>query len=357
MCTICEFNQAKAEGFALNLMEVYNKGALSLMISVGHRTGLFDIMDTMEPATSEKIAGASGLNERYVREWLNAMVVGRIITADDKANYHLPAEHAAFLTRVNSTSNMAVVAQFIPELARVEDKIIGCFKNGGGVNYEEYHRFHTIMAEDSGQTVISSLLQTILPLASGIIEKLEKGIKILDVGCGSGKALNMMAETFPNSQFFGYDLCAEPIDAASMDAMNRQLINVFFEQRDLTSTKPTLTFDLITAFDSIHDQARPDIVLKFIYDSLNDDGVFLMQDIDASSNVLNNMEHPLGSLLYTVSTMHCMSVSLAQDGMGLGTMWGTEKAQQMLKEAGFREIEENRLEHDPQNCYFIIRRN
>ena len=111
---------------------------------------------------------------------------------------------------------------------------------------------------------------------------------------------------------------------------------------------------MITAFDAIHDQARPDKVLQFVNDSLKKDGDFLMQDIDASEHVQNNMEHPIGPLLYTISTMHCMTVSLAQGGMGLGTMWGTEKANRMLKEAGFKSIKENRLEHDPQNCYFVV---
>ncbi len=356
MCVICEFNQAKAEGFGNHLFEILNHSALSLMISIGHRTGLFDAMNEMKPATSQEIAGASGLNERYVREWLNAMSVGRIVEVDELGKrYRLPAEHAAVLTRANPTDNMAIFAQYIPELAQVEDKIIGCFKNGGGVAYSEFNRFHEVMAEDSGQSVLASLLHSILPLAPGIIERLEKGITVLDIGCGSGKALTLMAETYPNSQFTGYDLCIEPLETASLNAMEKGLKNIYFEQIDLTHAKVNKTFDFITAFDAIHDQARPDKVLQFISDSLNPNGIFLMQDIDGSENVRNNMDHPLGPFLYTISTMHCMTVSLAQDGgMGLGTMWGTEKAQRMLKEAGFSEVTENRLEHDPQNCYYVV---
>ncbi len=357
MCIVCEFNPAKAEGFASNLLEIYNHSALSLMISIGHRTGLFDTMERLNPATSEEIAGASGLNERYVREWLNTLTVGRIVEFDESGKlYCLPAEHAAFLTRSNPADNMAVFAQYIPVLSQVEDNIINCFKNGGGVTYEEYHRFHEVMAEDSGQTVLSALIQSILPLVPNLIDKLEQGIAVLDVGCGSGKALNLMAKTFPNSRFTGYDLCAEPIETAEREAMEMGLANVVFEQLDLTSAKPDFTFDFITAFDAIHDQARPDLVLRFVHDSLDKEGVFLMQDIDASENVLNNLDHPLGTLLYTISTMHCMSVSLAQGGMGLGTMWGTERAQRMLREAGFGRVVENRLEHDPQNCYFVVRK-
>jgi len=355
MCTLCDFNAAKSEGFAEYLLDTLNHGAISLMVSVGHRTGLFDTMSTMEPATSDAIAQASGLNERYVREWLNTMVVGRIVEIGEASGlYWLPPEHAAFLTRANGADNFGVFAQYIPVLASVEDEIIHSFYNGGGVGYKNYSRFHQVMAEDSGLTVLSSLMSTILPLVPGMTDRLEQGISVLDIGCGSGKALNLLAETYPKSSFTGIDLCEEPLEVATKDAASKGLKNVQFKQKDLTNAVADEGYHFITAFDAIHDQARPDNVLQYIHDSLKEDGVFLMQDIDASEDVKNNMDHPMGPLLYTVSTMHCMTVSLAQGGMGLGTMWGTEKANRMLKEAGFSMIKENRLEHDPQNCYFVV---
>jgi 2-polyprenyl-3-methyl-5-hydroxy-6-metoxy-1,4-benzoquinol methylase len=113
-------------------------------------------------------------------------------------------------------------------------------------------------------------------------------------------------------------------------------------------------YDLITAFDAIHDQAWPDKVLAGVAKALRPNGVFLMQDIAASSHVHKNMDHPIGPLLYTVSCMHCMSVSLAQDGMGLGAMWGEEKARDMLQQAGFSRVEVKQLSHDFQNSYYIV---
>ncbi|MFC0264481.1 class I SAM-dependent methyltransferase [Fontibacter flavus] len=354
----CEIDPVKAEGFAGSLVEMINQGAMSIMISIGHQTGLFDVMAGMEPSTSKEIADQSGLHERYVREWLNAMVVGKIVFVDDSSTYyHLPMEHAMFLSRKFPGDNIALFAQYIPVIAGVEQKVIHCFKNGGGIPYSEYVRFHEVMAEDSGQTIIGALFDHILTLIPGITQRLEKGISVLDVGCGSGRALIQLGERFPNSVFLGIDLCKEPIEKARKSTEEKGLQNVFFHQADLTSFRPDVEFDLITAFDAIHDQARPDLVLKTIYDCLKDNGVFLMQDIDASEKVYNNLDHPFGRLLYSISTMHCTSVSLAQGGMGLGTMWGTERANRMMRQAGFNNVTENRLPHDPMNCYFVVSKN
>ncbi len=145
------FDQTKAEAFAERMLDILNSGALSVMISIGHRTELFDTMAELPPSTSQQIADAAGLNERYVREWLGAMVTGRLVDYNsiDKT-YTLPTEYAAFLTRAAASDNIAPFAQFIPVLASVEHRIIDCFYKGGGVPYSEFKRFHAVMAEDSG---------------------------------------------------------------------------------------------------------------------------------------------------------------------------------------------------------------
>jgi SAM-dependent methyltransferase len=355
----------KAELFAGRMLEILNSGAIAVMTSIGHRAGLFDAMSTLPPSTSTEIASAAGLDERYVREWLGAMLVGRIVTCDiagtlgskGQPRYSLPSEHAACLTRAAAPDNVAVFAQYIPMMGAMEDRILQCFRSGGGVPYEEYDRFHEVMAEDSGQTVVPVLLGSILPLAGGLEERLEAGIDVLDVGCGSGRALNVMAARFPNSRFTGYDLSREAVAAGRAEAEHRGLANVRFEQRDLTDFDEPESYDLITAFDAIHDQKAPDRVMAGIARSLRSNGTFLMQDIAGSSHPHLNMDHPVGPLLYTVSCMHCMSVSLAQDGMGLGAMWGEEKAKEMLRAAGFDRIEVHRLDHDFQNNFYVVTRN
>jgi 2-polyprenyl-3-methyl-5-hydroxy-6-metoxy-1,4-benzoquinol methylase len=352
-----ELDPSRAEAFGERILEAINGGALAMMLSIGHRTGLFDVMSKMAPSTSGEIADEAGLSERYVREWLGAMVTGQVVEFDSKsATYHLPAEHAASLTRESRPGNMAVTCQWIPLLGSVEDEIVESFQRGGGVPYSSYHRFHAVMAEESDQTVVAALVELILPTVPGLIESLESGIEVLDVGCGSGRALNLLAATYPKSRFIGIDSSEEGVAAAQQEARERGLKNIRFEQKDVAAFDAIDRFDLITAFDAIHDQARPDVVLSAIERALRPDGVFLMQEIAGSSHVDQDIEHPIGPFLYTVSCMHCMTVSLSDGGMGLGAMWGSETATRMLGEAGFGDVRFESLPHDVINHYYTARK-
>lgn len=352
------FDAARANAFAEQFLKILNNASLCLMTSIGHRTGLFDAMSKMNPATSEEIARAASLNERYVREWLGAMVTGGVIEIDPATSkFRLPPEHAAFLTRPAGADNLAVFAQYMPLLGSVEDDIVQCFRTGGGVPYEKYPRFHEVMAEDSGQSVMSSLETYVLPLVPGMREALDKGASLLDVGCGRGAVLRRLATLFPRSHFAGYDLSEEAISFAQEEARKQSLNNVEFFPRDLSDFDRTVDserFDFVTTFDAIHDQAKPLNVLKGIFKILKRDGVYLMQDIRSSSEVHKNMDHPLGPMLYTVSCLHCMTVSLAQGGEGLGAMWGEEKTREYLSRAGFRVVETHQLKHDIQNNWYIV---
>jgi 2-polyprenyl-3-methyl-5-hydroxy-6-metoxy-1,4-benzoquinol methylase len=349
------FDETKAEAFAERFVAGLNEASLMMMFSVGHRTGLFDAMDGRDWSTSPQIAEAAGLDERYVREWLGAMVTGKVVDYRvDDATYRLPAEHARWLTRSASPENLAVTSQWISVLGCVESRIVETFKTGGGLGYECFHRFHETMAEESSQTVVSALQEHILPLDDGLSGRLEAGIRVLDVGCGSGRAACRLAEAFPASQFTGYDLCQDAVKAANELARQRGLTNVRFVVKDITHLDEPEAYDLVTAFDIVHDQKDPAAVLASIFSVLKPDGTFLMQDIAGSSYLEKNIDHPIGPFGYTVSTMHCMTVSLAQGGAGLGTMWGEELAEKMLTEAGFTGITKHKLEHDFINVYFVM---
>lgn len=352
------FDTQRAEAFAGRFLTALNEGALCLMVSIGHRTGLFDTMSESRPGTSAEIAARAGLNERYVREWLGAMVTAGVAEFEPATKrYSLPAEHGAFLTRAAAADNMAVFAQYIAELGSVESDIVECFKKGGGVPYDKFSRFHELMAEDSGQSVLSSLESHILPLVPGLTDRLEQGIDVLDLGCGRGRILHRLASLYPNSRFTGIDLSEEAIAYAQAQAAD--LENVEYIVRDLSDFHETVdaeAFDLITTFDAIHDQAKPLNVLKGIHRALNADGVYLMQDISGTGHVHKDVEHPIGTFLYTVSCMHCMTVSLAQGGEGLGAMWGEEKTREYLERAGFGSISTNRLAHDIQNNWYVVRK-
>jgi 2-polyprenyl-3-methyl-5-hydroxy-6-metoxy-1,4-benzoquinol methylase len=348
---------ARAEAFAGQMVGILNGSILALMTSIGHRTGLFDKMATLPPSTSEQIAQATGLNERYVREWLGALVTGRIIEYDpaDKT-YRLPPEHAASITRAAGPNNLAAFMQFTALMGNVEDQVVDAFREGGGVPYSAYPKFQQLMAEESAQVMDATLVDVTLPLVPGLVERLKSGIEVADVGCGQGHAINLMAKAFPNSRFTGYDFSEEGIAAAKAEASQWGLANARFEVKDAAQLDETARFDLITVFDAIHDQAQPRKVLANISQALKPDGVFLCVDIQASSNLEENMEHPLAPMLYGVSTMHCMTVSLALNGEGLGTVWGEQKAKDLLHEAGFNQIDIEHVEGDIYNALYICRK-
>ena len=359
MTAPAELDQAKVAAFEERLVGVLNAGALCLMTSIGHRSGLFDVMAEMPPASSARIAADAGLNERYVREWLGAMLAAGMVEHDpDAGTYSLPPEHAARLTRAAAPANIALQAQYIPLLGAVEDDILACFRDGGGVPYTRYGRFHELMAEDSGQSVLPMLREHILPLVPGLVGRLEHGIRVLDVGCGRGRAVNLLAGIFPRSEFAGYDLSEEAIAFAREEAARDGHANARFEAHDLSRFDDEAApgaFDLVASFDAIHDQARPMAVLRGIRRSLAEDGVYLAQDVKGSSHHHLNRDHPLGTLIYTMSCMHCMTVSLAQGGEGLGAMWGRETAERYFRDAGFRSVEVHELAHDPFNYFYVCR--
>jgi SAM-dependent methyltransferase len=183
-------------------------------------------MSKLLPSTSVEIAQSANLNERYVREWLGAMVTANIVEYDSsKQKYHLPAEHAAFLTREAGLDNIAVFTQYIALMGEVEQKIIECFHKGGGVPYSAYPRFQELQAEETARIFDARLLDNIVPLVDGLADRLKSGIAVLDVGCGRGRAVNILARTYPKSRFVGYDISTEGIEFAMHEAKQWNLIN------------------------------------------------------------------------------------------------------------------------------------
>jgi 2-polyprenyl-3-methyl-5-hydroxy-6-metoxy-1,4-benzoquinol methylase len=341
------FDSERAERFGEQMRGALNGAALGLMTSVGHRTGLFDVMRNLVPASSTEIAKRAGLAERYVREWLGAMTTAGVVEHDPAAgSFRLPCEHAAVLARASRPNNLAATFQWIPLLGSVEDEIVRCFERDGGVPYSSYRRFHAVMAEESDQTVVAGLLEHILPLVPELPESLARGADVLDVGCGSGRALARMAGAFPNSNFLGVDLSERAIQSARREARSLRLGNLRFEARDVATLDEPDRYDLVTAF-AIHHQAAPTAVLASIASALRPDGVFLMQDIAGTGALDEDAAHPLATFLYTLSCLHGTSVC---------TMWGQGAARRLLAEAGFGSIEMQTLPHDPIHLYFVARK-
>ena len=358
METVVELDAGRMAAFGEKMLGILNGGMASYMISIGHRVGLFDtIAGIGAPATSAEIASAAGLNERYVREWLGAMVTSGIVDyASGRDAYALPPEHAAMTTRAAGPNNLANFAQLVPLCASVEDELIDKFRHGGGVPYSSYPRFHAAMAEISGVTFDAALVDVTLPLVPGAVERLEAGIRVADVGCGSGHAVNVMAKAFPKSTFVGMDFSDAALAVGSAEAEAWGLANASFRTQDAAMLSGDETFDMMTTFDAVHDQADPQAMVNGIYRSLAPGGSWLCVDIQASSHVGENVAHPLGPFMYAVSCSHCMTVSLAYNGEGLGAMWGVQKAREVFTAAGFDQIELHNIPGDVFNNYYVCRK-
>jgi SAM-dependent methyltransferase len=199
---------------------------------------------------------------------------------------------------------------------------------------------------------VAALFERILPLVPGIEARLADG---LDKACGSGRAVIAFPHAVPASRFTGIDVSAEAVASSTSLASLQRLPAVRFVQGDVAELHRLGTFDLITAFDEVHDQPRPARVLRRIHESLRTGGTWLTQDIAGDARLADNREHPLGSFLYTVSCLHGMSVSLAGGGQGPGALWGREQAPEMLGAAGLDSVVVETLPHDPIDDYSIAK--
>jgi SAM-dependent methyltransferase len=283
------------------------------------------------------------------------MATGGIVEYDAATGaFTLPPEHAACLTGTSSR-NLAPNSQMLPMLSKRVPRVIESFRAGGGVSYAEYRPDFTEAQDASWRLLYDGLLiKGFLPLAKGLPERLKAGIRVADVGCGTGHAVNLMAREYPASTFVGYDLGEDAIARARAEAREMGLGNADFEALDVTRLPAEPKFDLITTFDAIHDQRDPAVVLRRVAAALAPGGIYLMMEPKTSSRLEENIGNPFAPYIYGMSVLHCMTVSLAAGGAGLGTAWGEQTARRMLGEAGFTSIEVVDAP-GPQNSIYICR--
>ena len=350
-----EIDTKRAQAFARQLFGFYTGGLISLMVHIGYKTGLFDAAGT-GPATSDDLARRAGLDARYVREWLGAMTTAGIFTFDSASGaYSLPPEHAVCLTGGNRL-NVAPVSGFIPHLSQHLPKVMRAFRHGGGVPYAEFRPEFTELMDDSWRRIYDdALVSGFIPRVAGLPERLAAGARVADIGCGTGHAINVLGRAYPSSRFVGYEIAREAIERAAAEARAMGLSNTRFEVLDVARLPADPKFDVIMAFDSIHDQRDPAAVLRRACDALAPDGVFVMIDFKGTSDVGEDAKNPFAPFYYSVSVLHCMTVSLAEGGAGLGTMWGEKVARRMLAEAGFGQVEVVDAPR-PQNVIYIARK-
>jgi SAM-dependent methyltransferase len=345
---------ARVEAFSGHLMSILSAGLLNSMVDIGHRTGLFAAA-AEGWSTSEQLAARAGLTERYVREWLGAMAAGGIVDYDPRAEtFFLPAEHAMLLT---GPSSLGSIAYGNTVLARHVHQIVDAFQHGGGVPYAAFTPDFTDAMDAMGRCVFDGvLLDQYLPLALGLTEMLDAGCRVADVACGTGHALILMARAFPKSTFVGFDLDEHAIARARAEAAGADLRNVTFEVVDAARLRPRTSLDVVFVFDALHDQVDPQAVLERIHDALAANGLLFMREPHASDTLAGNLANPMASVMYSVSTLHCLTVSLAHGGAGIGTAFGEGHARRLLADAGFVDVQVLPAPGQPMDAVYLARK-
>jgi 2-polyprenyl-3-methyl-5-hydroxy-6-metoxy-1,4-benzoquinol methylase len=332
-------------------------GAFTMALGyVGDRLGLFKAMASAGPMKSTDLAAKTKLNERYVREWLRAMVAAEYIDYDPKTEtYQMNEEQAFVLANEDSPLFVGGVFHFtMPSLCNIQ-KIVQAFQKGGGISYSEIgdeipHAIERLFRPG----YLNFLAKDWLGAVPGLVGRLEKGASVADIGCGRGQSTVTMGKSFPKSKVLGIDYDARSIEGARKLAASQGVNNVEFLQAAAHEIPVGKKFDLICSFDCIHDMVDPKATVRAIRSALADDGVYVWSEPNAAANAHEN-RNPVGKMFHAISPMHCMTVSLAHNGAGLGTVIGEEGARSLAKEAGFSHFEKLPIQH-PLNQFFALRK-
>jgi SAM-dependent methyltransferase len=325
------------------------------LIYIGDKLGIFKAMADGQPVNSEELAQRTGLTERYVREWMKAMIAAEYLTYNpDTQRATLSPEHAMVLARDGSPVFVMGIAQMIPDHYNILPRIMDAFRKGGGVPYSEYTQDTFEGTERLFETGYNNFLaSTWIPAMPAVHEKLRSGAKVADVGCGRGKALLALAKAFPNSKYVGYDNFGPNIAYGNALAGKEGLANrLRFEERSANLLPQSADFDLIMTCDCLHDMVSPETCARSIYGALQPDGTWFCIEPNMRDNVQDNIG-PLGKLFYSVSTLQCMTCSLAYGGAGYGAGMGEGNVRRVAQHAGLTKFQKLAIEN-PFNQFFAI---
>lgn len=342
------------KAFMGRFMEMTTGAAVMGVVSVADRAGLFRMMSGRPPATLDEVVAYTGFDTRYLEEILATLAASGIVVYDaERRTYHLPDEHAACLADESSPYCLAGWTQMVPALYRAIPGVARACREGGGVAFSEFGPDMVEgIARANGPGTRILLTRKWLPVMGDVVARLESGIRVADIGCGAGEAAIAMGRAYPSSQIVGFDVDALSIERAKAAAREAGLDNVAFERASGDAIPLEPGFDLVTTFDVIHDLVDPIAVLRRIRDALGEGGSYLMVEPVAGDELHDNL-HPAGALTYAMSTLHCMTQSLAHGGAGLGAAWGPRRAEAHCREAGFSKFE--RLEvPNPFNAFYRV---
>jgi SAM-dependent methyltransferase len=335
-----EIDEGKLEAFMGQA--VMDMGAIisAPLFVIGEKLGLYKAMAGAGPLSSQEVADRAGLPERNVREWLRNQAAGGYVTYDaDSDRYTLPNEQALALADENSPAYILGVYDSIASLYADEDKILEAFRSGEGMGWHEHdHRLFRGTERFFRPGYRAHLVAEWIPALDGVQEKLERGAKAADVGCGHGVSTILMAEAFPNSEFFGFDYHEASIERAREAAEAAGVADRVTFATATAKDYPGSDYELVCVFDCLHDMGDPVGASAHVLETLASDGTWMIVEPFAKDTVEENL-NPVGRVFYGASTVICTPASLAQEvGLALGAQAGEARLAEVLKEGGFTRV-------------------
>ncbi len=348
----------KIGNFALRVWGYKQGEIVSLMVHLGDQLGLYKAMAGTGPVSANELARRTGLEERWLLEWLRCQGAAGLVETKDGTLFELSAEGAEVLANESESiwfaggafNGAAMPPEAIPRL-------MNAFRTGRGLSYEELgpDAAHNIERLTAPWTKLV-LVPQILPSLSGVVERLEAGAQVVDVGCGAGVALVALADAFPASQFEGFDPSSHALRRAREKVTQEGLSNVSFHLAPASGLPPEPTYDFVLTFDCLHDMPHPAESVAAIRRAITPEGTWLIKDIRSASSWEGNLHNPMLAMMYGMSVATCMSSALSEPGgAGLGTLgFHPRLAEQMCRDAGFTRFSVHDFD-DPANLYYEVR--
>lgn len=343
--------------FALTVWGYKQGEVVSLMIHLGDRLGLYRALDGAGPVTAAELAASTGLQERWLLEWLRGQAAARLLESADGERFELTPVGAAVLADEDGSLAFAAGAFEGGRAPDVVDALADAFRTGVGLTYDRLGPSAAHQTERSlGPWARLALVPLIVPALDDVGDKLAAGARVADVGCGAGVALLALARAYPASTFVGYDLSTHAIDRARAKIAEAGVSNVTVEVQRAEDLPAGSGFDLVLTFDCLHDMTRPDLAASAIRAAVADDGTWLVKDIRSTGVWEKDLRNPVLAMMYGFSVQTCMSSALSEPGgAGLGTLgFNPRVAEATARAAGFTRFRAHDFD-DPANLYYEVR--
>ena len=327
----------KLNTFVTRAITDLSAGYGGVMVTLGHRLGLYKAMDGAGPVTAAELAARTLCAPRYVQEWLNAQVAGGYLEFHSiSGTYELTREHAAVLADENSPFFIPNAWQVPASMWFDEDKAVKAFRSGGGIPWGDHDgRLYCGVAAFYRNAYRASLVAEWLPALDGVVRKLEAGCRVADVGCGYGHSTTLMAQAFPRSHFHGFDGHAASIVEARGNATSAGLEGRAAFDVAGAADFPGTSYDLICYFDCLHDMGDPTAAARHAAEVLAPDGKVMLVEPFANDRVEDNIS-PIARLYYAASTTICCAHAISEGGrLVLGAQAGEARLADVFRKAGF----------------------